>query len=398
MKVRLLREMTPDEVRRKLGEFPAGAVLDWETWLQVSDDKRVSTFASILRSWKATRPLPMRRPRAEASHDPPHIEDLLDQASQHLEALGDLTLTDIAIASSGQINALHGLWATFLKLPQQGTASCVGITKAIILLTNGRIGPAFDSIVRKKLGLKDRLKSSEEWVAVLCGISEDILAFEKRHGSLTDNVPAQLARYQVGRLYDMVLGPETWQGPVESPPMIGAYEKSPATCVDHDPRAIKVAERVADLIKSRLPDVNLEHVGSTSVPGCAGKGIVDLMVLYEPGRLSEVRQGLDALGFQKQTGRDPFPEERPMRIGSIKYDGIRFMLHAHVISSDSPDVAEFRTFRDRLLADRGLVDRYVALKRRIIGAGVTDRLEYCIRKGEFITGMLRSEGIGKRTH
>ena len=209
MKVSVLREMTPDEIRRKLGEFTASYVLDWETWLQATDAKRVSTFASILRSWQATRPLPMRRPRAEASHEPPHIEDLLEEASQNLEALGDLNVSGLALASSDQINALHGLWATFLKLPQRGTASCVGITKAIMLLTNGRIGPAFDSIVRKKLGLKDHLKSSEEWVGVLYGISEDIVAFEKLHGNLTDIVPAQLAKYHVGRLYDMVLGPGT---------------------------------------------------------------------------------------------------------------------------------------------------------------------------------------------
>jgi GrpB-like predicted nucleotidyltransferase (UPF0157 family)/mannose-6-phosphate isomerase-like protein (cupin superfamily) len=387
--------MTPDEVRRKLGEFTAGYVLDWESWLQVTDAKRVSTFASILRSWKATRPLRMRRPRAEALHEPPHIEDLLDQASQHLEVLGDLTLTDIALASSGQINALHGLWSTFSKLPQKGTASCVGITKAIMLLTNGRIGPAFDSIVRKKLGLKDHLKTSEEWIDVLCGISEDILAFEKRHGNLTDIVAAQLAKYQIGRLYDMVLGPGTSAATNDAVPAIGPYEKSATTCNDHDRRSIYAAQRIADLIKSRLPDVKVEHIGSTAVPRCAGKGIVDLMVLYEPGRLSEVRQGLDALGFQKQTGRAPFPEERPMRIGSIEYDGTRFMFHAHVIVNDSPEVAELRQFRDRLLADQRLVDRYVALKKRFIGEGVTDRLDYCIRKGEFISGILRSGEIGK---
>jgi GrpB-like predicted nucleotidyltransferase (UPF0157 family)/mannose-6-phosphate isomerase-like protein (cupin superfamily) len=395
MKVSLLREMTPDEVRQRLAEFMAGYVLDWETWLQVTDAKRVSMFASILRSWNATRPLPMRRPRAEASHEPPHIEDLLDQASLHLEALGELNVKGLALASSDQINALHGLWATFSKLPQTGTASCVGITKAIMLLTNGRIGPAFDSIVRKKLGLKDHLKSSEEWIDVLLGISEDINAFDERHGNLTDIVPAQLAKYHVGRLYDMVLGPGNSPALSDPAPAIGPYQKSSATCNDHDPRAIQAAEQVVYLIKTRLPSVTVEHIGSTAIPGCAGKGIVDLMVLYESGRLVEVREGLDALGFQKQTGRDPFPEERPMRIGSVEYDGSRFLIHAHVIAHDSPEVTELRTFRDHLLADKGLVDRYVALKKRLIGKGVTDRLDYCIRKGDFITGILRSEGTGK---
>jgi GrpB-like predicted nucleotidyltransferase (UPF0157 family) len=326
---------------------------------------------------------------------------LLLEAAPHLEALGDLTLTDIALATSDQINTLHGLWATFSKLPQEGSASCVGITKAILLLTNGRIGPAFDSIVRKKLGLKTHLKSSEAWIDVLRRISEDILAFEKRHGTkLTQVVPDQLATYQVGRLYDMVLGPGTSPLPLltdlaQESVVIGPNGPSPATCNDHDPRFFEVAEQVGHLIESHLPDVKVEHVGSTSVPGCAGKGVVDLMILYPPGRLGEVRDGLDALGFQRQTGRDPFPEERPMRVGSIDLDGCRFRLHAHVITQDSPEVAELRTFRDRLRGEPVLLEQYVALKRKIIAQGVTDSLDYSIRKGEFIAETLRSGGIAK---
>jgi GrpB-like predicted nucleotidyltransferase (UPF0157 family)/mannose-6-phosphate isomerase-like protein (cupin superfamily) len=139
----------------------------------------------------------------------------------------------------------------------------------------------------------------------------------------------------------------------------------------------------------------VEHVGSTAVAGCAGKGVIDLMVLYGPGRLAEVRDALDALGFQRQTGCDPFPEERPMRIGSIEYDGCRFRLHVHVIANDSREVAEFRSFRDRLRGASSLLERYVALKRQIIAEGVADSRDYSIRKGELITSVLRGGTIDK---
>jgi len=177
--------------------------------------------------------------------------------------------------------------------------------------------------------------------------------------------------------------------------VIGPYERSPATCNDHDPRSFEVANRVGRLIESHLPDVKVEHVGSTAVAGCAGKGIVDLMILYPPGGLREARDRLDALGFQRQTGRDPFPEERPMRVGSIEYDGTQFQLHAHVIATDSPEVVELRTFRDRLRGEPMLLDRYVALKRAIVADGVTDSLDYCIRKGRFIAAILRPFLIAK---
>jgi GrpB-like predicted nucleotidyltransferase (UPF0157 family)/mannose-6-phosphate isomerase-like protein (cupin superfamily) len=177
--------------------------------------------------------------------------------------------------------------------------------------------------------------------------------------------------------------------------VIGLYEPSPATCNDYDPRAFEVARQVGHLIESHLPGIAVEHVGSTSVPGCAGKGIVDLMVLYPPGQLPEVREGLYALGFQRQTGRDPFPEERPMRVGSIEHDGARFRLHVHVIASDSPEVSELRAFRDRLRAVPMLLEQYVTLKRKIIAEGVTDTLDYSIRKGDFIAGILRDRTIPK---
>jgi len=392
MKVCVLREMTPDDVRRKLEDFTASYVAHWDQWLRVAESNRASKFASILRKWQASRPDSTRRLKAEALHDPPYIEDLLEEAQGHLVVLGELSLTDLASATPAQIAALHGLWAVFERLSQKKTATCVGITKAILLLTNGRIGPAFDSTVRKKLGLKDHLRSSEEWVGVLRGISEDILAFEKRHGmKLADVVPDRFGGYQVGRLYDMVLGPGTLPSPAltDPPQVIGPYKQSPATCNDHDPRSFEVSKRVGYLIETHLPDVKVEHIGSTAVPGCAGKGIVDLMILYPPGRLTELRNGLDALGFQRQTGRDPFPEERPMRVGSIEYDGGRFQLHAHVIAVDSPEVSELRTFRDRLRGEPTLLEQFIALKRRILTEGVTDTVDYSIRKGEFIAAVLR---------
>jgi mannose-6-phosphate isomerase-like protein (cupin superfamily) len=84
-----------------------------------------------------------------------------------------------------------------------------------------------------------------------------------------------------------------------------------------------------------------------------------------------------------------------MRVGSIVHDGIPFQLHVHVIAEDSPEVVELRTFRDRLVADKGLAERYVAIKHRILSEGVTDSLDYCDRKGEFIAEVLRSGTIAK---
>jgi GrpB-like predicted nucleotidyltransferase (UPF0157 family) len=75
-----------------------------------------------------------------------------------------------------------------------------------------------------------------------------------------------------------------------------------------------------------------------------------------------------------------------MRVGAVVHEGETFLIHVHVISATSPLVAEMRLFRDRLRANGDLVAAYVAKKRQIIVGVVTDSLEYCYAKGEFVQG------------
>ena len=99
--------------------------------------------------------------------------------------------------------------------------------------------------------------------------------------------------------------------------MILSYQNADAECREWDPAAFEVAGRLALDINAQAPSLTIEHIGSTSIPGCAGKGVIDLLVLYPPGQLEFARKTLDALGFQRQTGCDPFPEGRPMRVGAM---------------------------------------------------------------------------------
>jgi GrpB-like predicted nucleotidyltransferase (UPF0157 family) len=176
--------------------------------------------------------------------------------------------------------------------------------------------------------------------------------------------------------------------PEEMQPLIGLYENRPAACRKYDPRAAEVARRIIDLISSRQPRFCAEHIGSTSVPGCAGKGIVDLMIPVPPGEMDEVKRLLEQLGFQPQTGDDPFPEDRPMRVGSYEHEGEIFLLHVHAIPADSPEIEEIRFFRVCLKSDPDLMKAYVSQKKKIIAAGITDSLAYCRAKGEFLKTVL----------
>jgi len=162
----------------------------------------------------------------------------------------------------------------------------------------------------------------------------------------------------------------------------------------YDPRAPEVARAVAGLINRVLPGVVVEHVGSTSVPGCAGKGIVDLMVLTDPTQLEAVTQAVDTLGFQPQSGGVIHGKDRPMREGSVSFDGAMHRLHVHIIPDGAPPVALFRTFRDRLRADTALLAEYVAHKERIVSGGAGTREEYSRAKAGFIQSVLQGGNTG----
>jgi GrpB-like predicted nucleotidyltransferase (UPF0157 family) len=171
-------------------------------------------------------------------------------------------------------------------------------------------------------------------------------------------------------------------------PLIGVYEQRDAACHEHDPRAAQVVAQVAALICGLRPELIVEHIGSTAVPGLAGKGVIDLMVLYPAGHLESARAALDELGFQRQSTRDPFPESRPMRLGAWRFDGETFRLHAHVIAADAEEAAELRRFRDRLREDAAMRAAYVERKRAILESGITDSVDYSYAKGEFVQAAL----------
>ncbi|MBN2084517.1 MAG: GrpB family protein [Anaerolineales bacterium] len=173
-----------------------------------------------------------------------------------------------------------------------------------------------------------------------------------------------------------------------NPKPIGPHNHPGAVCIPYDPLAPEAAREVIRLIAARDSSLTVEHVGSTAVPGCDGKGVLDLLVMYEPGALERAKEALADLGFQRQTGRDPWPEDRPMRVGSLAFEGRLFPIHAHVIARGSDEASELMRFRDRLRADPELRNAYAARKREILKMGIADSLEYSIIKGSFVRDAL----------
>src|SRR3954447_372587 len=182
---------------------------------------------------------------------------------------------------------------------------------------------------------------------------------------------------------------------LDSPP-IGPYPHEPLRVEEWDPATVEVADRVANLVRERRPDLVVEHVGSSAGPALPGKNVVDLGIDAEAAHVPAVADLLRALGFVRDDGPRAFPPTRPLFLGSLEHRGRPYRIHFHVHPRGSRawgrEHAQKLVFRDALRNDRALRDSYAERKREIVGSGVPSAVRYSMAKPEWIRPAL--EGLG----
>ena len=186
-------------------------------------------------------------------------------------------------------------------------------------------------------------------------------------------------------------------GPGPTHPIV-LYPETPLVVEDYDPAWATHADRLIGLVRADRPDIEIHHIGSTSVPGLLAKPVIDLGILAEPAAIPGIVEHLLGLGFQAQGGVFPFPPTRPLLLGGLRLaDGSAIKIHLHVmptVGRFQHDLRRHLVFRDTLRADPALRDAYADVKRGIVGSGVTNTLSYSLNKTEFIRGVLERAGEG----
>jgi GrpB-like predicted nucleotidyltransferase (UPF0157 family) len=105
--------------------------------------------------------------------------------------------------------------------------------------------------------------------------------------------------------------------------------------------------------------VEVQHVGSTSVPGLAGKPTIDIAVAVPQTPLSaEAVARLETLGFENAAADSRPGEHRFRKGGAVPREVI-----VHVVPAGSPQWGDLIGFRDALRPDPRLAAEYEALKR-----------------------------------
>lgn len=155
---------------------------------------------------------------------------------------------------------------------------------------------------------------------------------------------------------------------------IHAYDPAWPGVFEHEAAAVRAAMG-ADLVE-------IEHIGSTSVPGLAAKPIIDLLVAVESFAPLEVYAArLARIGYQHQPHVND--DER-----LFFWKGTPRSYHLHLVEYATWEYQRHLLFRDYLRAHPAVAAQYEALKRDLAQRYKHDRLAYTDSKAAFINAVI----------
>jgi GrpB-like predicted nucleotidyltransferase (UPF0157 family) len=136
---------------------------------------------------------------------------------------------------------------------------------------------------------------------------------------------------------------------------------APITLVEYDPRWPELYAREANRIRSVLGDkaLQVEHVGSTSVPGLCAKPIIDMLLVVsdsadEPSYIPD----LEAAGYTLRIREPEWFEHRLLKGPDID-------INLHVFSAGTSVPERMLRFRDWLRSNEADRKKYAQVKRSL---------------------------------
>lgn len=169
---------------------------------------------------------------------------------------------------------------------------------------------------------------------------------------------------------------------------------SPVRLVDYDPKWPILYEEEKASILGVIGDfiVNIQHIGSTAVPGLGAKPIIDIMVaIRQLALIEKCIQPLQTIGYE-YLGEYGIPGRHYFR----KPPGHPHSTHhLHMVERESDFWERHILFRDFLRVHPEEAQRYYELKRELATKFVSDRDVYTDAKTSFIVYVVNKARASK---
>ena len=169
--------------------------------------------------------------------------------------------------------------------------------------------------------------------------------------------------------------------PDARPELVGGREPVTVVIRDHDPQWPARFAAVRDRIRTALGDraLDIEHIGSTAVPGLAAKPIVDVLLT--------VRDVEDEPAYAPALGEAGF-------VLRVREPGHRMFrtperdVHVHVCEPEDPEVSAWLDLRDWLRHDEADRQLYATTKRELAKRAWADMNDYADAKSDVVRQIL----------
>lgn len=136
--------------------------------------------------------------------------------------------------------------------------------------------------------------------------------------------------------------------------------------------------------KLGLNKANIQHVGSTAIPGILAKPIIDIAILVDSLALADVwAKALAEIGYWDKGPQPDMPTRRFFAKGPEN----KRTIYLHLVTSE--EFERLIRFRDSLRADSTLAKEYSDLKQQLATSFANNRAYYTSQKDSFIQGVLR---------
>ena len=147
----------------------------------------------------------------------------------------------------------------------------------------------------------------------------------------------------------------------------------------------KLFEKEKTKLKEIVPNAKIEHIGSTSVEGLGGKGIIDVLVVVPRKDFEHVKKVLIKLNYDTLS-RNLHKD----RISFYKDSKIlkKRRVHIHLTAKNSKVEKQAIKFRNLLRKNKKLRDKYSLLKQKAIKLGKKSK-DYRDFKYKFIEDVIK---------
>ena len=134
--------------------------------------------------------------------------------------------------------------------------------------------------------------------------------------------------------------------------------------------------------------LEVEHIGSTAIPGMPAKPIIDIMAgVHSMAVADAISARIIAAHY---TTSAEFNATLSNRRWFMRWKDGRRTHHLHVVVLDQEEWTNKLRFRDLLRSSKTLAQRYALLKQELAQHYFTDREAYSGAKSEFVHEVIRA--------